>query len=184
MLLKTTEKALAEYKRFDTDEARFYEEMLRLLADGTNAFQRDHFSPGHFTASAFVLSPDRQKLLLILHRKLQKWLQPGGHVELHDQSLWHAAQREVYEEVGVEIVEQNPEIFDLDIHVIPARKNELQHRHFDVRFLFVAPSFDFRVDPEVADGRWVVLSEISTLTNDRSVLRATHKLQNISQIKQ
>ena len=52
-----------------------------------DAFKRSLFNPGHFTASAFVFSPERDAVLLIKHTFLRLWLQPGGHIEENDASI-------------------------------------------------------------------------------------------------
>ncbi len=165
------------YAPSDSRELGFRERMLALLdGAGSAAFARDHFVPGHFTASAFVLSPDGAELLLIFHRKLELWLQPGGHVEVGDLSLGAAARREAMEELGVALPASAGAIFDVDIHAIPARKSEPAHQHFDVRFRLVAEAREFRASDEVADARWVKLQELASVTSDESVLRAARKL--------
>lgn len=150
--------------------------MLQLL-DLAAPTSRNHFVPGHLTASAFVLSPTRDAILLILHRKLGLWLQPGGHIEPGDESLAAAARREVAEEVGLDLPGSAAgDVFDLDIHAIPARKDEPQHEHFDVRFCFQAPTLSFSTNDEVVDARWAPLTEVEQLTTDESVLRVARKL--------
>jgi 8-oxo-dGTP pyrophosphatase MutT (NUDIX family) len=76
--------------------------MLDLVCDAVDPFDRAHYAPGHITASAFVVDRARAEVLLILHGKLGRWLQPGGHVDPSDSSVWVAAQREVREETGLE----------------------------------------------------------------------------------
>ena len=150
--------------------------MLQLL-DLAAPTSRDHFVPGHLTASAFVLSPARDATLLILHKKLGLWLQPGGHIEPGDESLAAAARREVAEEVGLDLpLTAACPVFDLDIHTIPVRKDEPQHEHFDVRFCFQSPTLGFAINDEVVDARWALLTEIDQLTSDESVLRVVRKL--------
>ncbi len=141
-------------------------------------FARDHFVPGHFTASAFVVSPDADALLLIFHGKLRRWLQPGGHVDACDVSILGAAQRELREEVGLsDLALHSPGIFDLDIHDIPPLKGEPSHAHFDVRFAFRARDLAFLAASDAEAGRWVKLSEIDETVSDRSVMRAVDKLR-------
>ena len=148
------------------------------LATNPGAFARDHFAPGHFTASAFVLSPTGDALLLILHRKLGLWLQPGGHVEATDSDLESAARREVDEEVGLSALEcVVPTIFDVDIHRIPAHGREPAHEHFDVRFLFRSAGLALRHTGEVQAAQWVPLAEVARVQSDQSVLRAVDKLR-------
>ena len=155
------------------DEARYRQRMLGLLETRAPT-SRGQYEPGHFTASAFVISPDDQQLLLIFHSKLSLWLQPGGHVDPTDPSLLDAAKREVLEEVGVDAALHPafPGILDLDIHIIPARKKEPAHEHFDVRFALQAPSFDFQAGSDAASARWVPLDEVEHAHSDASVTRA------------
>lgn len=157
--------------------------MLDLLQLSAPA-SRHHFEPGHLTASGFVLSPEEDALLLIFHKKLGIWVQPGGHVEASDSSLLEAARREVEEEVGLALpADESASIFDLDVHVIPARKDEPQHEHFDVRYRFRSPTRDFVRTDEVADVRWAPLSDLEQLTADESVLRAARKLRTATRAR-
>lgn len=162
--------------------------MSRMLELGAldAACERSHFAPGHFTASAFVLSPDGRDLVLIHHKKLGIWVQPGGHVDAADADLESAARREVAEEVGLTELEPwgaerlgsgAAGLFDVDIHVIPARKAEPAHEHFDVRFAFRAQSRTLVLSEEVRDLRWVPLSEMDGMATDDSVMRAVKKLR-------
>lgn len=177
VFLASAHAQLSAYLPSEARERAFRERMLGLLGSEAPTSRRQ-FEPGHLTASAFVLSPEGDALLLILHKKLQIWVQPGGHIEPADQSLEAAARREVSEEVGVPLLEQGstPSIFDLDIHAIPPRKDEPSHEHFDVRFCFRATTRDFVASDEVTQAAWVKLSEIERLTSDLSVLRAARKL--------
>ncbi len=161
-------------------DAREREHVARMLAllERERAFSRDLFEPGHVTASAFVLSPDGADLLLILHRKLGLWLQPGGHVDAADATVLDAARREVREECGVAGLEAVGGLLDVDIHRIPPnpRRDEPAHEHFDVRFLFRAPSRAFEAGSDAADARWVPLREVAGAGTDESVERAARKL--------
>jgi 8-oxo-dGTP pyrophosphatase MutT (NUDIX family) len=146
--------------------------MLALAAGGAPSCSRVSFSPGHFTASAFVLSPDRHHLALILHAKLGLWLQPGGHIDPGDADLVAAARREAREEVGLDDLELAADgIWDVDIHDIPARKAEPAHQHFDVRFLFRSPTTSLRAASDAEAARWVPLTELAA-QSDASVARA------------
>jgi len=174
--LQSARTAIGDYRPSDPRERGFQERMLELLASPAPT-SRQQVVPGHLTASAFVLSPARDAVLLILHKKLQLWLQPGGHIEPDDVSLLAAARREVAEEVGLVLPESaEGAVFDLDIHLIPARKDEPAHEHFDVRFCFHSPTLVFATNDEVVDARWAPLTKIDQLTTDESVLRVVRKL--------
>lgn len=153
--------------------------MLALCADPTaDPFDRARWAPGHFTASAFVLSPDEDELLLIFHEKLQRWLQPGGHIEPSDADVIAAALREVAEETAV--VGAHPlgsGLFDVDVHTIPGRKADPPHRHFDARILLRAPSRAMAAGSDALSARWVRLDEVPLVETDESVMRAVRKLR-------
>lgn len=177
VLLDTARSALVAYHPTDPREAVFRQRMLDLLQLSAPT-SRHHFEPGHLTASGFVVSPEGDALLLIFHKKLGIWVQPGGHVEPTDGSLLEAARREVEEEVGLALpADEAAAIFDLDVHSIPARKGEPEHEHFDVRYRFRSPTRDFVRTDEVLDVRWAPLADLDKLTTDESVLRAARKLR-------
>lgn len=181
MRLEWLREQLGGYQPADATEAGFVQRMLE-LSRAEGAWERSHFEPGHFTASAFVLSPDRRDLVLIHHKKLGIWVQPGGHVELSDADLIGSARREVLEEVGLSDLEPiagdaRSLLFDVDIHLIPARKADPAHEHFDVRFAFAAKTRELVHSDEVADLRWVPLNAVEQMGTDESVLRAVAKLR-------
>ena len=134
-------------------------------------YDRANFD-GHITASSFVLDENRTSLLLLHHKKLNRWLQPGGHVDSSDENLLQAALRETIEETGLTIENLTPillpdtgAIFDIDSHYIPenVRKNEPPHTHHDCRFLLACNkpvSFKLNAD-EALDIKWISLSELA-----------------------
>ena len=177
---------LSSHNPVDAGEAEHRRRMLELATSSADPFARSHWAPGHFTASAFVLSPDNASLLLILHGKLHLWLQPGGHIEPTDLDVFAAARREVTEETGIsdlKLVELGSPLLDLDIHPIPAnpRKGEPAHEHFDVRVLFAAPSWEFAAGSDAVDARWVELGEVQDAGTDDSVLRAVRRIVYLAQ---
>lgn len=173
---------LADHAPTDALEARHHERMLALTGVTGDPFARHHFAPGHFTASAFVVSPDLRSMLLILHSKLGLWLQPGGHVDAADGDVIAAARREVAEETGVvdvRTLNAFPALLDLDIHPIPPndKKGEPAHEHFDVRVALRAASWEFAAGSDAQDARWVALGEVDDIATDESVRRALRKLR-------
>jgi 8-oxo-dGTP pyrophosphatase MutT (NUDIX family) len=180
MLSALTRALLHRYVAADETESSHLARMQALNDAEPTAFDPSHFTPGHFTASAFVLSPDSSRVLLILHAKLGLWLQPGGHVEATDADLGAAARREVLEETGlsgVELVLSEP--LDLDVHLIPARKDKPAHEHFDVRFLFRAADERYEAQSDALAAKWVSLSDLDGLQTDESVLRAVRKIRRL-----
>jgi 8-oxo-dGTP pyrophosphatase MutT (NUDIX family) len=125
---------LRAYASADEAEETHRRAMLALLDAAAEPFSRAHFQPGHFTASLYIVD-DGGRLLLHHHRRLDRWLQMGGHVEA-DEVPSIAALREGVEESGLPDLQlAQSEIFDLDIHRIPAGKGEPDHDHLDVRYL-------------------------------------------------
>jgi 8-oxo-dGTP pyrophosphatase MutT (NUDIX family) len=128
---------------------------------------------GHLTASAWVLARSRTHAALIHHRKLDRWLQPGGHIDDADASWRAAAAREVTEETGLAHFINDRDahaLFDVDVHPIPARNDEPAHFHYDLRFLFIA-DVDVAVDgtltinaEESHDCRWFALAQLADET--------------------
>ncbi len=112
--------------------------------------------PDHLTASALVLSPDGDRVLLTLHAKALRWFQFGGHVEPSDPSLVSAALREATEESGATDLRIDPVPVHLDAHEVPfCGGGDARTRHLDVRFLAVAAEESTtRVSEESVDVRW------------------------------
>ena len=158
------------------DEAQAVVATLELIEAGSATMSADHYVPGHVTASAFVIDPSHSRLLLIHHAKLDRWMQPGGHIDAGEDVL-AAAIREVEEETGVVGVPLRNGIFDLDIHRIPAHGDRPAHQHFDVRFLLAATSEELVRTDEVLGVRWVPITRVHEVSTDQSVVRATGKLR-------
>ncbi len=148
--------------------------MLELLATPLDPFSRDHFEPGHFTVGAYAVR--QGSVMMVHHRRLGIWLEPGGHVDPTDSTLEDAAARELYEETGTAVGASIGGILDVDVHPIPAGKGEPPHRHFNVSFHFKAVSTAIAVADEVLDARWVPIDAVADLTDDGAVLRAVAKL--------
>lgn len=130
----------------------------------------------HITASAWITTKDRQYAMLLHHKKLDIWVQPGGHVEPEDTDLTAACKRELVEETGLmNTVLSQPSIFDLDIHKIPARKMEDAHLHLDIRYWFVSDMDTHTISDESNDMGWKRKHEIHQLTREESIWRMVNK---------
>jgi len=131
-----------------------------------------------------VASADLRRVLLVHHRKLDRWLQPGGHAD-GESDVARVALREAREETGLAALAfpgPDPVPFDLDVHEIPARPGEPAHEHHDVRFLLVAgpDDEDARASEESHAVRWFPLSALETMDVDESVLRMARKLRALA----
>lgn len=173
------DEQIRHYKTVDTNEAAFKAKFLALLQH-PDAFQRTHL-PGHITGSSFIVSDDFKHTLLVHHAKLNRWLQPGGHAD-GDTDVARVALREANEETGLRnITLLRPDIFDLDIHVIPARKDFPQHEHYDVRYLFRASMEEpVVVSEESHDVKWIALSALESYNNEPALLRMRGKFRALS----
>ena len=160
------------FQRSGGDELGLIPRYLELLLRSPDCARREHFEPGHLTGSAWVVNRAGDKVLLLHHAKLNRWLQPGGHAD-GEFNLAAVALREVEEESGLSsLVLLYPGIFDVDIHEIPARANEPAHLHFDVRFVIQADESEPLVLSEESNAlAWVELSKLPTFTKEESVLR-------------
>ena len=138
------------------------DEFLRFVADHDDALLRT-CSVGHLTGSALVVEPVRELILLLHHRKLQKWLQPGGHAD-GDGNLAAVALREATEETGIEGLRLVAPAIHLDVHRVEP-PTEAPHLHYDVRYLVLAPEDAKAVgNLESTALRWVTLGELDTLS--------------------
>jgi len=189
---QTWARGVLAYSSFDSDEERTNLERLRdFVRRAEDCLERSCLE-GHITASALVTDSACQNVLLTLHAKLNKWLQLGGHVD-GESEVQNAARREAQEESGRDevlfypyealfrgLVLDRPLPFDIDIHLIPARKQEPSHFHFDVRFLCqLDPGLPFVISEESHDLRWLSLSDAQSLTAERSMQRQFFKLQTV-----
>jgi 8-oxo-dGTP pyrophosphatase MutT (NUDIX family) len=142
---------------------------------GMRAFDRT-LAPGHVTASAWIVDPQRRSAVLLHHRKLERWLQLGGHVD-GDPDVRRSALREAREESGLRTLRLIAEnIYDIDVHTIPARGVEPAHDHYDVRFALEAdPREPLLRNDESHDVRWIALTDLEAYAIDDSVRRLAAK---------
>ena len=143
-------------------------EMLAFLDTHADALERT-CEPGHLTGSAMVVDPAERRFLLMLHAKLGRWFQPGGHAD-GDANLLGVAWREATEETGVTGLAIAGPAIDLDIHEVGPPHGP--HLHLDVRYLVVAPPGAVPVrNHESRDLRWATFDELPTFDVDDGLLR-------------
>jgi len=169
-------------------------QILNLLQRKKSCFDRSHFDPGHVTGSALITNPTLDLVLLTHHRKLDKWLQLGGHSDGSSETF-DVAFREAEEESGLsefsffDFAALSPSkddlvLFDLDVHEIPERPNkEPAHKHFDVRFLLLTDhNVPFTVSDESHDLKWFKIEEAMKANSETSMLRQFAKLEHLRKL--
>ena len=137
-------------------------------------FERDCWDDGHVTASAALLDPRREAMLMTLHAKLRRWLQLGGHADGETDALAVAC-REAAEESGLEVTPVTPAPIDVDIHAIPAHGDDPQHFHYDVRFMLLAGGGVPTPSAESVRLEWVPLQRLAASTTEESIRRLAAK---------
>ena len=168
---------LLAHRPADEAEARDREAMLALVQTEPACFERTTFVPGHFTGSVFIFSAESGRVLLHHHRRLDRWLQMGGHDEGESHPATTAL-REGREESGLDdLALLSPAILDLDVHPIPAGKGERAHAHFDVRYAALTRMPDSaRADAaESLDLAWLTLEEAARRMEEPGARRALAK---------
>jgi 8-oxo-dGTP pyrophosphatase MutT (NUDIX family) len=178
-------EALRGHAPADAEEARDREQILAFVCRHERPFDRA-IREGHLTGSAIIVSADGSQVVLLHHRKLDRWLQPGGHGDPGETTGEQVALREAFEETGIPglaLHASAPRPLDVDVHDIPAHGDEPAHQHLDLRYLVVAPA-GAAVAPELAEMheiRWVAWDETHTLLPDPGLRRALAKARAVLQ---
>jgi len=172
-------RSLAAHRPADAREAADLLEIVYFAVRHPDPFDR-RIPEGHLTGSAVVVSNDGGRVVLLRHRKLQRWLQPGGHADPGESSGEAVALREAREETGIAglaLHEKAPRPLDVDVHDIPARGDEPAHLHLDLRYLVLAPAGAAlaRSAAESDDLRWFGWDELAALELDPGLRRALAK---------
>ncbi|WP_372795964.1 NUDIX hydrolase [Pontiella sp.] len=166
---------LRNYRERWPDETPVADRLIRFVETHSDCFERS-LPIGHITGSAWVVNAAGTHVLLTHHRKLDMWLQLGGHAD-GNADIIDAARQEAVEESGIDAFRLlSPDIFDIDIHLIPERKNEPAHHHHDVRFVFQClENEDYVVSAESHDLEWVDIQALENFTTEESMLRMKNK---------
>ena len=157
--------------------------MLSFIENHTNHFSRTNHH-GHFTGSAWIINPDKSKILMTHHKKIGKWLQLGGHAD-GESDLLKVSQREAVEESGINnFVTISNEIFDMDIHEIPPIGSDPKHLHYDIRFLLEADpdKESLTISNESHDVAWIPLDQIAHYNSEKSIMRMVDKTIILNQL--
>ena len=172
-----------------SEEKLAAEKFVSFISSNPECFKRSHLS-GHMTGSALVVNSDLTKVLLTHHKKLNMWLQLGGHADGHH-LIHEVAMTEAHEESGLTNLSflnyewdlfkarvARPLPFDLDCHLIPANAKDPRHFHYDVRYVVLAASETLPVVSEEShDVRWFTIADARTVTNERSMHRQFDKIE-------
>ncbi len=171
--------ALRGFAPEDADETADRDRIVSFVERHPRPFDRK-VREGHLTGSAITVSADGSRVLLLHHRKLGLWLQPGGHGDPGETTGDEVALREAFEESGIAGLALHagaPRPLDLDVHEIPAFGAEPAHQHLDLRYLVVAPD-EARISPALAELheiRWFQWDEVKALGPDSGLRRALAK---------
>ena len=172
----TLEKKLNQYLALYPNENEKINRMIHLLKTDSNCFENNNWN-GHFTGSAWVIDKTHQWVLMTHHRKLNLWLQLGGHAD-GNTNLLDVAINEIKEESGLtQLNIVSHRIFDLDIHEIPSYNNMPKHYHYDIRFLLEVERDKEKiiVSHESYDVAWVHKSSVVQKNDEISIKRMLEK---------
>ncbi len=168
---------LQRYRTPFLEEAAMVVRTRRFVMSNRNCFDRN-LESGHVTGSSWVVNPNRTHVLMLHHRKLGLWLQPGGHADgnsdIHDVVI-----KETSEESGIcvkDIKLLSSEIFDVDIHTIYPSQYDNRHEHYDIRFLLeIDDAVAIPGNDESHQIGWVALNRVPQFNHFRSLYRMTQK---------
>ena len=171
---------LEKYKPFDEKEKENVKKVLEFLANNTNCYDRSNLK-GHITAGGLVVD-GKGNVLLNHHKKTGMWFQFGGHCD-GDSNCVNVARREISEEAGIfdcKLISKN--IFDVDVQQIAysAKKNEPEHFHYDINFLFLVKDKTFEISNESTEIKWVTTKEAKKLIDkdDKAMQRMLAKYES------
>ncbi len=176
-------QALTAHTPADQEEENHRDEILRFVSANTQRWWMRATQSGHVTGSAWILNFARTHALLLHHAKLNRWVQPGGHLDDSDASPVAGAMREALEETGLANLQLvSDALFDVDVHSIPARdarpgKSTMEpaHLHYDARYLIIAADADVTISEESLDAKWMLLEDLAQPATERSIARLAEK---------
>ena len=168
------EKLIAQsenYTPFNGQEMRDKTQILAFLRSGAELITRNN-PVAHLTASAWVVSPDREQVVMVYHNLYKSWSWMGGHAD-GDWDLLRVAKKEVTEECGLdELTVVSPDIFSLEVLCVDGHEKKGEylssHLHLNVTYLFEAdPTKPLRIKPDENSGvSWVAVEDVPQKTNE------------------
>jgi len=178
-------RELENYKPYNKLEAEETKQTLAFLKNNSNCFDRSNKS-GHVTAGGLVCD-GKGNILLNHHKASGMWFQFGGHSDGEANSL-NVAKREIMEEAGITDLELKSNIiFDVSVQQIAysQKRNEPEHLHYDINFLFYVKNHDFKISNESTEIKWVSISEAKQLITptDKAIQRMIEKYEKLLKTK-
>jgi len=172
------------------EQRKVLETFTEFTKNEPGCFERTTIS-GHITGSAVIVNEDMKQILLTHHRKLNEWLQLGGHAD-GDPMPSRVALREGEEESGLKDLQfvsygsvfGKPEtsslLLDLDVHWIPPHKNDAGHYHYDARYLLSTKNgAAIQITEESKDLKWFPLEAAYAMTKQWSMHRLFDKVNYV-----
>lgn len=166
---------LESYLPVNLEEQVYKARFIEFIKGEPECLNRDLLK-GHITVSVWLTDSTLSRVLLTHHKKINRWIQLGGHAD-GDPDLFRVALKEALEESGIPMLEfVKKRVFDIDIHQIPEFDEYPQHLHYDVRFLIRTTISDrYIVSDESIDLKWVNIQEIENFTTEPSIIRMAQK---------
>ncbi|WP_165776150.1 NUDIX hydrolase [Clostridium combesii] len=171
-------RQLKSYKPDTIQQQEFQKQTITFVENNKN-FYSSHNNKGHLTGSACILDYTKSYILINKHKIFSLWMYLGGHCEQNDKTILSTALREATEESGLTTLTLlTNSIIDIDIHKIMRYKNQEEHLHYDIRFLFETDRKEFlKISKESYDLQWVKTDEIENYTTCQSVIRVLKKIK-------
>jgi 8-oxo-dGTP pyrophosphatase MutT (NUDIX family) len=168
---------LQNYQTLFAEEIEFQKQMIHFLEQNDDFALRSNLI-GQITGSAWIVNKEHTKALLIHHKKLNKWLQIGGHIDDTDKTIEETILREIKEESGLTNLKLlSSSIYDIDIHTIPQKKEIAEHLHFDIRLIIEADENEALIpqDEEILDIKWCSVNEVQNLAESTTSINQSMK---------
>jgi 8-oxo-dGTP pyrophosphatase MutT (NUDIX family) len=166
---------LRDYQVQWQNESDIVARFIDFVSTHPDCFERK-LAIGHVTGSAWLVNRAGTHVLLTHHKKLNMWVQLGGHAD-GDADVFRVARREAEEESGLDaIVPVSEAIFDIDVHRIPASREGPEHFHWDIRYALRATGNEaYAVSDESHDLRWIEINSLESVTKEESMRRMAVK---------